>query len=483
MARMTFKLADITKATNYNPLSDNARDGASIIDGFIINNGVNKGVTKRPGYTTVLTSSEASSVIFSPYVGIEGTRYWVQANNKLWIDGNTSKNVTNLFLNNGVSWAEDETYLYIQGGSGAAANSDYVYNKTSGVLTEITDADHPINASLKSPPGVVFIDGYFCVVGSTATESRIYNSDLGDPTAWTATNYIAAALEPDKIQYLAKHHNHVVAFGSSSIEFFYNQGNLLGSPLGRRNDIFYKIGLSQINESAVANDKSMVAALGDDLYFIGRNDTQSIGIYLLREFKVSKISTPAIELLLTYVDDSTNAAIKGIVTYGNRNFLVVMDSYANSYSLIYDIQEEVWYKWNIAYYRGTTKGYTAFGTSNGTLYSIGTLADAGENPTFTIITPRIMQIADYPRNTIGLLKQFIELSLVADKPGSTTSFNISWTDDDYQNYSTARTLDINTYNKLSKLGLSRERAFKLTYSGANNCVLYFLNLDIEPLSN
>ena len=153
---------------------------------------------------------------------------------------------------------------------------------------------------------------------------------------------------------------------------------------------------------------------------------------------------------------------------------------------MYDISEKVWYVWSVVYTRGVVSGRLAGGTSsrgvidaNPIVYTVTGVQDAGTNPAFTIITPKVDNI-DPNKNTSHLRKFNSKLSIGSDNPGSATLISVSYADDDYQTYSTARTLDINNYAaSLSGLGSFFERAYKLSYTGSNNLKLYTLNLDLD----
>ena len=472
------------------PKSESAissRDACKIHNGYIFNDGLRKGITKRPGYVSYSDDSATNptrSEIFAPFIDSSGNVWWVDSALSVWKNAVEGSTATNLYTKDGVTWAEDETYVYLHGGapSGGTTNSDYRITKSTAGLTEITDADMPIKvASTEVVPGVVQLDGYICIAANVGVDSRIYNSDLGSMTAWTSTNFIAAQLESDKLVYLAKHKNHIVAFGQGSIEFFYNAGNPTGSPLSRRSDIFYKVGLvSQTLAETEKSSKSMVASYGDTLFFVGKPQGGAVGIYALDGFKLERISTPAIDYLLL---DNGDTVIRGIVTYKNKAFLIVQDNWSNSYSLVYDISDNIWYHWTVTYQRGAVSGIGSSKVVVGTSPIVSSISGIGDdtstNPAFTIITPKIDNVSA-KQDTSHLRKFCSQLAVSSDNPGSTTNISISYTDDDYQTYSTARTLDINKYDsKLTGLGSFYERAFKLSYTGANNLKLYSLILDLD----
>jgi len=69
------------------------------------------------------------------------------------------------------------------------------------------------------------------------------------------------------------------------------------------------------------------------------------------------------------------------------------------------------------------------------------------------------------------------LITVADRPTTSTLLSISYSDDDYQTFSTPRTMELNQeYPILHQLGRFRRRAVKLSYSGSNRIRLHRLEV-------
>jgi hypothetical protein len=395
--------------------------------------------------------------------------------------------LTNLYTANGVTWAEDDQFIYIHGGGpGSGTNSDYFIRKDlsdSSAISEITDTDHPIKKATAewSPPGVVALDGYFFIIGnydaadsSEDSYSRIYNCDLGDPSSWTATNFIASN-KAGKLVYLAKHHRHIVAFGRAGIEFFYNAGNPVGSPLANRLDTSYDVGLvTSPLDGSNDNVHSRVVPYGDQLFFVGRPHRGGIGIYVLDNFQPRRISSPAIDRLLT-----ENSVIRGILSFNNKDFLIVNASPSDNFSLVYDIAENMWYEWSVNYNRGVSGDKIAI-SSSATLWDASGVQDAGSNYDFELYLPKFNQLPGIQGDTRGLRKFLRQIGIESDFPGSETLLEVSYSDDDYQTFSAARTLDLNNkFKKIHRWGNFYDRAFKLSYTGSNNFKLYNFVIDVD----
>ncbi len=142
-------------------------------------------------------------------------------------------------------------------------------------------------------PDIVYMDGYLFAVGGL-TGQRIYNSTLGTPTTWnTSTDFLDAESMGDPIVGIMRHHNHIVAWGTSTMEFFYNSGNELGSPLQRQANYSQSIG-SFFEERSFP----VKCAIGDDIYFMGGHKGNYLGIYKLSKFAVEKVSPDWLDTLI-----------------------------------------------------------------------------------------------------------------------------------------------------------------------------------------
>lgn len=135
--------------------------------------------------------------------------------------------------------------------------------------------------------GGVILDTYLFVMDE---DGIIYNSRVNDPTIFDATSFINSERENDKGVYLGKHHDNVVAFSTRTIEFLYDNSNSVGSPLNRRQDISYNVGL--VSGLSIWEN-------GDVIYFLGSNPSGQIALYKLENFQISIISSEALSSYFT----------------------------------------------------------------------------------------------------------------------------------------------------------------------------------------
>ena len=167
------------------------------------------------------------------------------------------------------------------------------------VVVQITDADF-IGQSGNDDTliaGGVFLDGRCYVAGESGA---IYVSDANTPVTWPDDfiNKISAEREADRAVFIDKHLDHIVLFGSRTIEFFYNAGNPAGqSPLSKRQDISHNVGMLQ-------GDASWRE--GDNIYFVGVYPSGPLQVLRLSQFQLESISTPEVESYISnarLVDD------------------------------------------------------------------------------------------------------------------------------------------------------------------------------------
>lgn len=100
--------------------------------------------------------------------------------------------------------------MAVDGGDG------YTYDGTT--FATISDADFPA-----SPEQCAYLDGYFIV--NDADTDRFYISSLEDPTSWAALDFETAASDPDDVVGITTTHRDLYAFGSETIQVYYNSGN------------------------------------------------------------------------------------------------------------------------------------------------------------------------------------------------------------------------------------------------------------------
>jgi hypothetical protein len=205
-----------------------------------------------------------------------------------------------------------------------------IWNEDGTGYATVSPANPPDYAK-----GIEFLNGYLFGVVQSGAGTKIYNSGVaGNLLTWNATDFIDAEMFADSILYLAKHHNHLVAFGSNSIEYFYDAGIEVGSPLTRQESYASRVGMLR-----PAYAWRSVARLDDDLYFFGKGDNQTTSVFRIREFKVEEVTTPYIRAALT----QTQPDILSIETITvDQEPMVLVETTQDSFYVYYPASDAWW---------------------------------------------------------------------------------------------------------------------------------------------
>ena len=124
--------------------------------------------------------------------------------------------------------------------------------------------------------------------------------------------------------------NEVVVFGSRSIEFYYNSGNV-DFPFERNSGVSQSIGVS---------DKGNIAKINDEIYFTGTAKSGNNVIYRLSGYESHRVSTHAIERLMKDL-----VSINRSKTYqvnGNYFYSLSFASGGEYSELLYNISSNKW---------------------------------------------------------------------------------------------------------------------------------------------
>lgn len=156
-------------------------------------------------------------------------------------------------------------------------------------LNQIVAAAYPdqLGTPLVCTGPIIQMNGIFHVITTTGV---IYSSNGGtgtpnDPTNWASTAVIQTYQDADRGLALARYKHHILAFSSSSIEFFNDIGNPApASPLERTEQALVKFG--------AASGKQIVN-VGDTIYWIAGGKYNPNGLWKMDGYTPVKVSTAA----------------------------------------------------------------------------------------------------------------------------------------------------------------------------------------------
>jgi len=261
--------------------------------------------------------------------------------------------LTNLSVGSGTSVIDpsnaDQGFVYF-GSNNVSTGAFNIssYNVPTGTFVATTT----LAENIDSARGLVYLDSYMFAVGSlsallsgNANYNVIYNSSAsGGYTVWNTTEYTDATIYPGEIYWLDKHHNHLVAFGSNSVEFFYDAGNGLGSPLSRQVLYAKNMGVWCPPKVNFEHRAPFVARDTDDLYFIGKNDNSLYSVYKISNYQLTEVATQYVQDVLNYWASGsyTNiASVESIVLNSNTHIMITF--VGSSTALCYYTQGDVWW--------------------------------------------------------------------------------------------------------------------------------------------
>lgn len=347
-------------------------------------------------------------------------------------------------------------------------------NWNAGTCSKIVDADLPT----PHVPTPVYIDGYLMLAKSGTQD--IYNSDPDDPTSWDPNNFVVAEINPDGLLHLAKVRNYLIAFGATSVEFFWDSGNASGSPFSR-------------NDSAVSQVGYITGGrlVGDSYFFIGQDNDRNVGVYRLDGFKCGKVSTQVVDRILQqylttnyYMNSRATLSIDGFSLNTNgKSFYLVKSTDA---TWVVDTETGFWYEWKNSSdtplaveatwvaYNGmqylALGGQTYISVMSNNLYQ-----DFGSNFTTMYVSGN----EDYDTyNWKVCHRAAIKVNQVSSTVAVPVS--ISWTDDDGLNYNTARTVNLDSVSPmLHRCGKFRKRSWKVTFAGNYPLIMEGMKLDLN----
>jgi hypothetical protein len=412
-------------------------------------------VTKRPGWAVLNTPAAGQ-------LATALTVWSVSADEVITAFGSTNSTIYSglgsLGTITGMATGFAETIIGTTPWLAIPSTDNTAWVTSGGAPAQIVDVDFPGNVAGQTITGnFVIMDGFAYIM---TTSGRIYNSDLNSLTAWTSASFREANMYPDKGIGLARFKNLLVAFGKETVEFFYNSGqNPVGSPLDRYEQGFVHFGC--LNQYAFTQ-------LEDTLAWVSASDRSGIGVYILDGLQPKRISTPAIDTQLSLV--STTSVFMGSLKIVGKTFIVITTS---STTFVYCVEDDAWHEW-LSGSNAQPIWHHISGTSSGTrlVYSVSRSVTDGK---VFIINPgnlqyqdngttinMILQSAKFDGDTINA-KFVNRVSLVGDQTSSSCPVTISWSDDDYQTFSTGRAVDMSSMCPcLKNVGKFRRRAWKLT---------------------
>lgn len=398
----------------------------------------------------------------------------------------------------------------------------YIEASAPNTLLQITDTDFPGNLpNIEIAGGGAVLDGYLFVMD---TKGTIYNSDLNDPTSWDGLNFIASQREEDAGVFLTKHHDHLVAIGTKSIEFFYDAGNAVGSPISPRQDISYITG---------AIDSKSVFNTGNIIYFIGSEKTGTTSVFKIDQFNLQKVSFDSVDTFLSVTRARTkfDFGVAG-ATVGDHQLIFItslapsegtvgeatLDQWSPQFTLVFDSLTQTFVQFEttvstiqafsvvgttersavseresvILFYNGDYGSFDLTfnkqdGASSDPLYVEADyivnqddyVQDLGQDETANIEAVILLPESDFGSVTNKFMYRMSVVGTTTANGVDDTPIKVSWTDDHYRTFTEERDLHTGLNRSLTRGGAFRRRAYMLRYTGTDIIRIEGIEVDLR----
>lgn len=357
---------------------------------------------------------------------------------------------------------------------------------TQGDIYVISESDTALvapeaDADIPDPqvPGVVQLDTFTFVGDSTNT--RIYNSEAADPTDWVSTSFTTPEIKSDPLVVLGRHINYIIAVGTDTIEFFRDAGNTTGSVLNRVEGYVTLYG-------APVGSCDTFQNVDSEVYFVGESENGGRFVAKFMSLTPETVSVDWVEDILTAEGSNISNAFAWTIRYSGHKFYCLTLPTTADTTLVYDINEGKWSEWTSVV--TSTEGYFDIaqacehngaqllqGHTTGKVYTLSgtTYQDDSEDIYVEVQT-------DQTDNNTMANKFVSRTTVIGDQEGSspTPTLTIQWADDDYQTYSTARTVDLSKEEPmLTRCGHYKKRAWRIQHRANTPMRLLALRMNVE----
>jgi len=218
-----------------------------------------------------------------------------------------------------VSMADNGTQLFI-----ACNGPSYIYNNATSVFGAITDPDFPGAVT------VCYLDGYF--VFNQPNSQLMWVTAILDGTNINALDFASTEGSPDGLLAVASNFREVWAFGTNSIEVWYDVGGT-GFPLQRIQGAFNELGCAA---------PYSVAKMDNGLFWLGRDRRGQGIVYRANGYTGVRISTHAVEWQIQQYADMSDA-IGYTYQQDGHSFYVLIFPSANT-TWVYDASTQAWHE-------------------------------------------------------------------------------------------------------------------------------------------
>jgi hypothetical protein len=362
---------------------------------------------------------------------------------------------------------------------------------TKEPIAKIIDADF-VTTTTSYVGAFAPLDGYLFY---PTEDGYINNSDLNSVSSYTANARRAVQQAPDPSVAVAVQKSHVVVFGTGSNEKFQNAG-FTTAPL--------QVLKTQVEHIGTLDQRS-VTAIEDDIYYVATPYEGDVGVYRMRGLQSVRVSTPTIDKIIGtaasggsiyansfrlagqayagfFISMASDLVSKFLLESGDYLLLesgdkLLLEGTAGQGAsfiryLVYNINLNTWAEWDCNH--PTFVDSVGSGTANkiictsrvntsGKVYRIDPVADGNIYRDDGVGYTMEVRTAKLDLGT-GKRKFIEEIELLGTDIQAGNSPYLSFSDDDYQTWSTPRLFDTSGPRpRLTRIGSHKGgRAYKIT---------------------
>lgn len=198
----------------------------------------------------------------------------------------------------------------------------YIFNTSTNVFTQITDADFPGAETLTDQ------DGYFIV----AKDGRVYWSDVLAGLSWTGVNTYTPSYKADKVKAVVSLQESLYNFGESTLEVYFNNG----TTFARMNRTSMQYGVVGV---------ATIQVIANTILFVSRYDNgQPQVVQISPNNELTTISEPSIAYQLGKIKNLEDMYAWSFSSPDGHIFYVLTVPGADR-TFVYDLTNKEWFEW------------------------------------------------------------------------------------------------------------------------------------------
>jgi hypothetical protein len=338
-----------------------------------------------------------------------------------------------------------------------------------GAVTTVT-----VNFPNPNTRDLIYMNTYLLTLDSKA---NLWNCNSDDPTTWSASQFITAQMMNGTGTGLAKIQNLIVVFTDRHMQMFADTANASGSPLTNAEQYMRRVGCDA--PDTIQHEEDMLFWVGNG-YTGGYTVWKHTGTSAIEDIGIAPLNR------ILSLEGTNLANARAVIFRHAGHIFYILTLVGANRTFVYDPDINYWTEWT------DTTGNNAWPVVDATEYQDGVIVQHTTNGWIYNVRSDVFQddsvsftlTARTPRTDFDTIeRKFVNrLDIVADRQTSPENVSISYTDDDYQTFSAARTYDISVIRNFGRAwGNFRRRSWQLQYTGSQafRCVGLELTVSLE----